>query len=929
MSLTTGSRLGPYEILSSLGSGGMGEVYQARDTRLDRLVAIKVLGGAVAADQQFHERFEREARTISQLNHPNICTLHDVGKEESVRFLVMEYLEGETLAARLDVLRAKGKPLPVDEAVAIAIQVADALDVAHRAGIVHRDLKPGNVMLTTGAARPGQPHAKLLDFGLAKSARAPGVPGVGGPAIELAALSAPVTMTSPLTTQGTIVGTVQYMAPEQLEGKEADVRSDVFAFGAVVYEMLTGERAFPGRTLVSLMASILEHETRLPASGPAAVPPALARVVQKCLAKDPNRRWQSAGDLADELRWVVDERQVKQDAPAGDALTTRPRSRIAMVGIVAAALAAGVALTTTAMRIVARLSPPPAPQPVRFSFTPPQDRRLAFGTPDRDIAITPDGRSIVYRSASGETGLAVRTLGELDERMIAGATPARGPFISPDGRWVGYFSGNELKKISLSGGPPITLCKIQGAPRGASWGSDDVIVFATNESATGLLAVPASGGEPKVLTKPGSDGDHVFPSVLPSASAILFTLGGASPDSAQVAVLDRRTGRQTTVVRGGSAAEYVEPGRLIYAFAGTLRAIPFDAERLTVSGEAVPVLEQLATTAAGAGQFAISRDGTLVYVPGGAVGGMRSLVWIDRQGKEEAIKAPPRAYEFVRLSPDGTRAALAVSDQDRDIWIWHFGRETLTRLTFDPFEDTYPVWTPDGQRIAYQSRRTQAAANIFWQPSDGTGAVERLTTSPNEQRPNAFTPDGKRLVFQETGDKTLIDLKIMTVRPPGSAATDNSQAETLVQTQFNEGNADLSTDGRWLVYQSNESATLQVYVRPFPNVDSGRWQISSGVGSRPIWARNGRELFYLGATNALLAVPVQTAPTFSPGTPARLFDVTYGVLNIAGPTYDVSPDGRRFIVIKGGPTATENTSGNLPSIRVVEHWFEELKARTK
>jgi serine/threonine protein kinase len=468
VTLNSGSRLGPYEIVAVLGAGGMGEVYKARDTRLERPVAIKVLGGVLAADQQFHERFEREARTISQLNHPNICTLHDVGKEESVRFLVMEYLEGETLAARLDVLRAKGKPLPVDEAVAIAIQVADALDVAHRAGIVHRDLKPGNVMLTTAAARPGQPHAKLLDFGLAKTARAPGLPGAGGPAIELAALSAPVTMTSPLTTQGSIVGTVQYMAPEQLEGKEADVRSDVFAFGAVVYEMLTGERAFPGKTLVSLMASILEHEPKLPSSGPAAVPPALARVVQKCLAKDPNRRWQSAGDLADELRWIGDEGGLKLDAPNADAVTTTKRSRLNTIGIVTAALAAGIALTTGTMWIIGQLSAPPAPQPVRFTITPAQDSPLVVPGPDRDIAITPDGRTIVYRvgavGGGTATGLAVRPLGELETRILVGVTGTRNPFISPDGRWVGYFSGGELKKYRYPEDRPSRCASTPGCP---------------------------------------------------------------------------------------------------------------------------------------------------------------------------------------------------------------------------------------------------------------------------------------------------------------------------------------------------------------------------------------------------------------------------------------------------------------------------------
>jgi serine/threonine-protein kinase len=443
-----------------------------------------------------------------------------------------------------------------------------------------------------------------------------------------------------------------------------------------------------------------------------------------------------------------------------------------------------------------------------------------------------------------------------------------------------------------------------------------------------LFAVPAGGGEPKALTRPGSEGDHLFPSVLPGGEAILFTIGLGAENS-QVAVLDRRTGKQTTLVRGGSAAEFVEPGYLIYAASGTLRAIRFDPERLTVSGDAVPVLEQVSTSGTGAGEFAISRAGTLVYIPGsGRSGTMRSLVWIDRQGKEEPIKAVTRGYEFVRLSPDNSQAALTLSDQEQDIWIWHFARETLTRLTFDPSNEQYAVWTPDGRRIAYQSARTQGPPNIFWQASDGTGTVERLTTSPNAQQPNAFTPDGQRLVFNEMSPKTAIDLNVLTLGPTGGVAASGPQTQTLIQTQFNEGNADLSPDGRWLAYSSNPSGTIQIYVRPFPNVDSGRWQISSGAGSRPIWSRNGRELFYVGVNGALMAVPVQSGATFSFGTPAKLFDIPGSVPSVSGPTYDVSADGRRFLVIKiadaegrGIPTA--------PGLVVVEHWFEDLKARMK
>ena len=937
MSLSAGARLGPYEILSVIGAGGMGEVYKARDTRLDRIVAIKVLTEGLAADPQFRDRFEREARTISQLKHPNVCTLHDIGRQDGVDFLVMEFLDGETVGARVEALKAKGKGVPLDDAISIAIEVADGLAAAHTAGIVHRDLKPGNVMLTpTGA--------KLLDFGLAKSGgRIPGAPGTGQAAIHLADLSAPMTMTSPLTSQGAIVGTVQYMAPEQLEGKEADTRSDIFAFGALVHEMLTGARAFQGKTLVSVMASILEHEPPPLSSANASVPASLTRIVQKCLAKDPNRRWQSAADLADELRWIADEvrsgvaRLKPGTTDATDQKTSSTtRRRLWLIG--AAALAAGVALAAAAMWIVARLTPVRAPEPVRFAIVPPAPQNFAPVGPDRSVAISPDGTHIVFRAGSGTPGLAVRALGELDLRLLAGTTPVRSPFVSPDGRWVAFFSGTELKKVSMSGGPPVTLCRVAGGSRGGSWGPDDVIVFATNSANGGLLSVPAGGGEPRVLTKADTahgETGHWFPSVLPGGRAVLFTIAasGSGAENAQIAVLDRQTGRHKTLVRGGSQAEYVEastgpghPGYLIYAVAGTLRAIRFDLSRLDVIGDAVPVMEGVQTNTTGAAEFVVSRGGTLVYAPGSGSGGTaRSLVWVARDGREEPIKAPPRAYTFLQLSPDRTRAALDVRDQERDIWVWDFAHERLSRLTLDPAVDFFPVWTPDGRRIAFQSSREGSAGNMFWQAADGTGTAERLTRSPNPQQPNAFSPDGAHLIFNETSPKTNVDIGMLALNRNGPTSAE-PRPEMIVQTTFNEGNADVSPDGRWLAYQSNDSGQLEVFVRPFPKTDSGHWQISTNGGGRPIWSRDGRELFYIDLSNALMAVAVRTTPAFSADNPGKLFDTTRYFPNIAGRTYDVSADGKRFLMIKDA-AAADQTSLAATGLVVVEHWVEELKAR--
>jgi eukaryotic-like serine/threonine-protein kinase len=941
MPLSAGTRLGPYEILSAIGAGGMGEVYKSRDTRLDRIVAIKVLTDVLAADPQFRDRFEREARTISQLTHPHICALYDVGEADSIRFLVMEFLDGETVAGRIEALRAKGRALTLDDALTIAIEVAEGLAAAHAAGIVHRDLKPGNVMLTATGA-------KLLDFGLAKSGRVAGVPGAGSPAaIHLAALSAPMTMTSPLTSQGAIVGTVQYMAPEQLEGKEADTRSDVFAFGAVVYEMLTGARVFQGKTLVSVMASILEHEPPSLSSVNSSVPASLTRVIQKCLAKDPNRRWQSAADLADELRWIGDElrsgvvrlKPDATDAEAGSAGTRPAGLRGSPWAIAAASLVGGIAIAATTMGIVTRMTPVVAPQPVRFAIVPPATHALNIQGADRNIAISADATHIVYRTGtSGAPGdLAVRALGELDARPLTSATSARSPFISPDGRWIAFFSGTDLKKVSMTGGPPVTLCQIAGAPRGGSWGSDDVIVFATSNPSTGLLSVPAGGGEPKVLTKPDvarGEVDHFFPSVLPGSKAILFTIttGTGGSENAQVAVLDRQTGQQRTLIRGGSQAEYVEasgPGRggyLVYAVAGTLRAVRFDPARLEVIGDAVPVVEEVQTNPNGSAEFTVSRGGTLVYLPGSSSGGAaRSLVWVNREGREEPIKAPPRAYTYLQLSPDRTRAALDVRDQERDVWVWDFAGERLSRLTLDPAPDFFPIWTPDGRRIAFQSTREGSAGNIFWQAADGTGSAERLTRAPNLQQPNAFTPDGMRLVFNETTPKTGIDIGMLTVNPSGPTAGE-PRTEMIVQTAFAEGNADISPDGHWLAYQSNDSGRLEVFVRPFPKTDGGHWQISTDSGSNPVWARNGRELFYLSGS-AMMAVAIHTTPTFSAGNPTKLFDGRY-FSNITGRVYDVSADGRRFLMIKDTAPAAQGASAPAGLV-VVEHWFEELKARVK
>jgi hypothetical protein len=542
----------------------------------------------------------------------------------------------------------------------------------------------------------------------------------------------------------------------------------------------------------------------------------------------------------------------------------------------------------------------------------------------------------------------------VDSDARADLASPRSPFFSPDGRSIGFFEGSELKKVSIGGGPAMTLSRLTGTNgRGASWGDDNTITFATADLATGLMRVAASGGQPKPLTTPEQpiqEGDHLFPSVLPNNRGVLFTIvppGGSQIDSSQVAVIDLKTGEKKTLIRGGSQAAYVESatrvggfpwlrwarsttsgpggvGYLVYAAAGTLRAARFDLDRLEVAGDPVPVVEHVAMAATGAANFAVSRQGTLVYVPGSGVSATttRSLAWVNRQGREKAIDAPPRAYTVARLSPDGTRIALDIRDQENDIWVWHLGRRTLTRLTFDAGTDTEPVWSPDGRRIIFSSTRS-GAPNLYVQSADGTGVVERLTTSPTAQYATSITPDGKDLLGYEV-TSTGPDVVLFHLDAPAKAV--GRPAEPLVKTSFVEVLPEFSPDGRYVAYFSNESGRFEVYVRPFPKIEEGRWQVSTSGGTRPVWARNGRELLFLDGLSALTAVPVDTSgATFSAGNPSKVLEARYFALPGPRP-YDVTSDGQRFLMIKNTATAADEKT-NPASLIVVEHWLEELQQR--
>jgi eukaryotic-like serine/threonine-protein kinase len=866
----------------------MGEVYRARDTRLDRTVAVKVLPQHLADTPDSRQRFEREAKIISSLNHPHICVLHDVGHQDGIDYLVMECIEGETLSKRLE----KG-PLPLEQVLKYGAQIAGGLDKAHRGGVVHRDLKPGNIMLTSTGA-------KLLDFGLAK----PAVPLVSGATVTVGARH------SPVTEQGTIVGTFRYMSPEQVEGKELDGRSDIFSLGAVLYEMLTGQRAFEGRSQLSVASAILEKEPEPISTVKPFTPPVLDHAIKKCLAKPPDERWQSASDVASELKWIAEGGSQVMGLPTAAAKGIRAHWRGALVWCVASLLLAVV----TGFAIW-NLKPSPSRTAVsRFTVTLPPGQQLAGLQNGPAVALSPDGTYLAYVAIQGGTQqLYLRAMDSLEARAIPGTQGATEPFFSPDGQWLGFFAGQKLKKVSVGGGSPLTLGDAP-FPFGASWGSQGLIAFAPSVGSA-LQQVPEAGGMQQPLTRlEKGEINQRWPEFLPLGKAVLFAAAptNVSWTNAQVAVQSVGTGERRNLTKGATQPRYAASGQLVYAQGATLFAVPFDPQRLTLTGAAVPVLEGvLQSPSSGAAQYSLSAIGSLVYVPGNVQVDQRRLVWVTRNGAEQPVAAPARAYVFPRLSPDGRRVGVGFTEQETQEWLYDFSQETLTRFTFGGNNNLNSVWTPDGKRIAFNSNK-EGPPNLFWQRADGSGGLERLTTSEYLQFPMSWSPDGQLLAFVEVNPTTGYDIWVLRLS--------DRKAQPFLQTPFNESVPQFSPDGRCLAYISNESGRWEIYVQSYPG-PGGKWLISTEGGTEPVWNRNGRELFYRSG-DKMMAVDVATQPSFTAGKPRVLFEGRYNPAQGTTPNYDVSPDGQRFLMIK--PSEAEQAP---TQINVVLNWFEELKRR--
>ena len=885
MPLSPGTTLGPYSVTAKIGEGGMGEVWRARDTKLDRDVALKVLPEAFTSDPDRLARFEREAKVLASLNHPNIGSIYGLEEAEGVKALVLELVEGPTLADRI-----RQGPIPLDESLPIAKQIAEALEAAHEQGVIHRDLKPANIKVKDDGT------VKVLDFGLAKAFQ----PDASDPGLSA---SPTISLTAAATQMGMIIGTAAYMSPEQAKGKPVDKRADIWAFGAVLYEMLTGQKPFTGDDVSTTLARVIEREPDWDAL-PTRLSPVLATYLRRCLAKEPKQRVHDIADVRLAMEGAFETTVSAAAEPAAVAspqLQVWQRPVLTLVVVLLAAVVSGLTVWSLTR---------PGPQGIT-RFEVPLRAEERFAGPGRHfVAASQDGRQIVYVTTDG---LSLRSLDQVTPVLVAGTDgSAREPFFYADGEWIGFWAGGQLWKVATSGSAPVSLSQANN-PFGASWGTDDLILY--GQGAAGIWQVPGTGGTPALVIMVG-DGEFAHgPQMLPGGEWVLFTLRPAGVDSwgaAQIVMQSLVTDERVVLIEGGRDARYVETGHLVYALNGVVFGWAFDRDARQVLGGPVPLVEGVRdATATGAAQFSVARNGSLVYVPGSAGGGdVVSLVWVGRDGDEEGIPAPPRAYDRPRVSPDGTRVAVGIDDGD--IWIWNLAEERLTQLTFDEANDDFPLWTPDSARVVFRS--TREGGGLFWKAADGTGQVEQL--KEGSLRPYAWAADG-RLIFEQAGDIGVLTME------------GERTVEMLLDAEFAQVEPALSPDGRWLAYRSNEMGTPVIYVKPFPNIDDGLWSVSLDFGISPVWSPDGRELFYLGPGRAgLMVAQIETEPTFSSRTPEPLFSVSGYLFERGGGgrQFDLAPDGR-FILSTSGTAEQTSDDADFNGLIFVENWLQELTER--
>ena len=884
MALAPGTRLGVYDITVQIGEGGMGQVYRATDTKLKRQVAIKTLPPSVAADADRLARFQREAEVLASLNHPNIAGIYGLEESHGTAALVMELVEGEDLSQRI----ARGA-IPLDEALSIARQIAEALEAAHGRGIIHRDLKPANVKIRADGT------VKVLDFGLAKAVE----PGGAVQAGSAGRLSMSPTFATPLVTQeGMIVGTAAYMSPEQVKGRVVDTRSDVWAFGCLLFEMLAGRRPFDADDAASAMAAILERQPaweRLPAT----TPPAVRRLLRRCLEKDPKRRLHDVADARLEIDDAI-------AAPADDAAAIASGGRwswLALAAIVVAALA-GAAVAWF-------LKPAGGPRAnagggsARFLIALSQPMSETDGL----LIISRDGRRLAYAAGpAGRQQLFVREIDQFASRVVPDTEGVVSAAFSPDGQAIGFVAERKLRTVSLSGGTPLTLRdRVDGA--GLTWTADQFILYNPG-TATGIWRIAAAGGEAAAVTQPGAkDNEQRFPEVLPNGNGLLFSARGGVTDD-QVYVESLQTHERRPLAKG-SGPHYLASGHLVFVQAGTLFAVRFDPERLEVIGAPVAIIEGIRQARSGQPLISYSETGSIVYVPTNAEPGSNALVWVDRSGAEQPTGASGRPYAQPRLAPDGRRVVTSLRGNTEDLWMIDLARGTSSRLTAES-NTSFPVWTPDGRRLTLASAK-EGSYSIYWRPADGSAPDERLLSGSWPNYPFSWSPDGNTLAFVSVSPTTLQDIRVLRADRPGASTP-------FVETQFREGGPVFSPDGQWIAYVSDESGRFEIYVRPFPGPGE-KWPISVEGGSEPVWPRHGRQLFYR-AGDAMMAVDVETSPTFSAGKPHKLFDTPYERSIALWPNFDASADGQRLLMVKRG-----NPSPAASHINVVLNWADELTAR--